>query len=53
MILVWLIGIPVAGGLLAWLAGSYRSGLARWVALGGLVLNLIISLVLVLPGTGP
>jgi NADH-quinone oxidoreductase subunit M len=53
MILVWLIGIPVAGGLLAWLAGNYWSGSSRWVALGGLILNLIISLVLVLPGTGP
>ncbi len=53
MILVWLIGIPVAGGLLAWLAGMYRSGSARWVALGGLVLNLILSLVLFCPAPAP
>jgi NADH-quinone oxidoreductase subunit M len=53
MILAWLIGVPVAGGVLAWLAGNYWSGSSRWVALGGLTLNLIISLVLVFPGNGP
>jgi NADH-quinone oxidoreductase subunit M len=53
MILAWLIGVPVAGGLLAWLAGIYWSGSSRWVAFVGLTLNLIISLVLFLPGTGP
>jgi len=52
MILAWLIGVPVAGGLLAWFAGNYWSGSSRWVALGGLSLNLIISLVLVLTGNG-
>jgi NADH-quinone oxidoreductase subunit M len=53
MILAWLIGVPVAGGLLAWLAGIYRSGSPRWVALGGLIVNLIISLLLLLPHSGP
>jgi NADH-quinone oxidoreductase subunit M len=53
MILAWLIGVLVAGGMLSWLAGIYWSGSPRWVALGGLIVNLIISLSLVLPGTGP
>jgi NADH-quinone oxidoreductase subunit M len=52
MILAWLIGVLVAGGLLAWLAEIYRPGSSRWVALGGLILNLILSLGFVLPRTG-
>jgi NADH-quinone oxidoreductase subunit M len=51
MILVWLIGIPVAGGVLAWLAGIYRPQAPRWVALGALILNLILTLTL-LPAAG-
>jgi NADH-quinone oxidoreductase subunit M len=53
MILAWLIGVPVAAGLLAWFAGIYRSESPRWVALGGLIFNLIISLLLLLPGNDP
>lgn len=53
MILVLLIAVPVVIGLLAWLAGIYRSGLPRWVALGGLIFNLIVSLFLLMQKTGP
>jgi NADH-quinone oxidoreductase subunit M len=53
MILVLLIGIPVVTGLLAWLVGIYRSGSPRWVALGGLIFNLIVSLFLLMQDTGP
>ena len=52
MILVLLIGVPVAGGLLAWLAGIYRSESPRWAAFGGLIVNLIISLLLLLTDDG-
>lgn len=52
MILIWLIGVPVAGGLLAWLTGRYGSEWPRWAALGGLILNLAISLSLLNAGSG-
>jgi NADH-quinone oxidoreductase subunit M len=52
MILAWLIVVPVAGGLLAWLTGTKRPGSARWVAVCTLILNLILSLFLFSPGAG-
>ena len=52
MILPALIGIPLAAGLAAWLAGRAGSGWPRWVALAGLILNLALSLTLLPLGTG-
>lgn len=52
MILIWLIAIPFAGGLLAWLAGRMNPRWSRWTALGVLALNLLVSLRLVLPAAG-
>jgi NADH-quinone oxidoreductase subunit M len=44
MILVWLIIIPLAGGLLAWHAGRLRPVWARWISL--LTLTVMFGLVL-------
>jgi NADH:ubiquinone oxidoreductase subunit 4 (subunit M) len=53
MILPVLIGIPLAAGLAAWLAGRAGSGWPRWVALAGLLLNLAVSVTLLPNGAGP
>ena len=44
MILVWLIGIPLVGGVLAWLVGRGNPQGARWVSLLALAANLAISI---------
>jgi NADH-quinone oxidoreductase subunit M len=44
MILVALILIPLAGGLLAWLLGPRQTGLARWVSLAAMGIDLVIEL---------
>ena len=46
MILLWLILIPLAGGLLAWLLGRRSPTTPRWVALGALGLEAALSLLL-------
>jgi NADH-quinone oxidoreductase subunit M len=46
MILLWLIAIPAAGGLLAWLLGRRQAGWPRWVALATLAVDVIPALVL-------
>jgi len=46
MILVWLIIVPTAAGLLAWLMGRRHPGWPRWISLSGLAINLIIALTL-------
>jgi NADH-quinone oxidoreductase subunit M len=51
MILPVLIGIPLAAGLAAWLAGRAGPGWPRWVALAGLILNLAVALALRSHGT--
>jgi NADH-quinone oxidoreductase subunit M len=44
MILVWLLVIPVAVGILAWVAARWRGAAARWVALLGFAAGLVITL---------
>jgi len=46
MILAWLIVIPMAGGLLAWLAGSRRPSGCRWISLVALLADLAAALTL-------
>jgi NADH-quinone oxidoreductase subunit M len=46
MILVWLIVVPTAAGLLAWLMGRRHPGWPRWISLSGLAIELILALTL-------
>lgn len=46
MILVWLIVIPLAAGVLAWIAARWSGVAARWTSLGATALCFILSLVL-------
>lgn len=46
MILIWLIGIPIVAGVLAWAAARWRDDLARWVSLAALVVDLILVLLI-------
>jgi NADH-quinone oxidoreductase subunit M len=46
MILIWLIIIPVAAGILAWIFGDRNHQFARWISLLGMLADLIISAVL-------
>jgi len=52
MILLWLMGIPLATGLLAWLSGTYRPRWPRRIALAGTFLNLLVCASLLFHGTG-
>ncbi len=44
MTLLWLIVIPLAGGLLAWLAGGRHAVAARWISLAALTVDLALAL---------
>lgn len=44
MILIWLIGILIAGGLLAWITGRRSPALARWISLGALLIDFLFVL---------
>lgn len=46
MILVWLIVIPLAAGVLAWIVGRWSGVAARWTSLGATALGFVLSLVL-------
>ena len=46
MILLWLIIIPLLGGLAAWLSDSENSTMPRWIALSALALDLALVLLL-------
>jgi NADH-quinone oxidoreductase subunit M len=46
MILIWLVLIPMIGGVIAWLAGRANPGAARWTALITMAIELILSLVI-------
>jgi len=58
---IWLIILPVLGGVLAWIAGRWSALAARWTALLALGLQLLLALGLgwqyrqqvLLPGRGP
>jgi len=42
MILIWLILIPIIGGLLAWLLGKANPEISRWISLLAMILDLIL-----------
>lgn len=44
MILVWLIGILLVGGILAWLAARYHPLLCRWISLAAVSADLVLAL---------
>ena len=44
MILFWLLLIPLAGGILTWLAGGRHPDWPRWIALAVLVIELLLAL---------
>ncbi|HDS01857.1 MAG TPA: NADH-quinone oxidoreductase subunit M [candidate division Zixibacteria bacterium] len=44
MILVWLIVIPMAAGLLAWIFGKSSNLFARWISVLGIGIDLVISI---------
>ena len=46
MILTWLIAIYLIGGLLAWIAGRWSNGAARWIALLACMADFVLSVVL-------
>jgi len=52
MILAWLIMVPMAGGLLAWLMGRRYPLGSRWVSLLALSINLILTLSLLARHSG-
>jgi len=52
VILVWLIAIPMLGGLIAWVLGGSKPQLARWVCLAALAADLALALDL-WPGSVP
>jgi len=44
MILVWLIVIPLVAGILAWLTARWSTQLPRWISLGAVTLDLLLTL---------
>jgi NADH-quinone oxidoreductase subunit M len=44
MTLLWIIAVPVLGGLLAGIGGRVRPPLARWIALGALGIDLMLGI---------
>ena len=44
MILLFLIIVPMAGGLIAWILARINSSLARWTAFIALLINLLLSI---------
>ncbi len=46
MILLWLIFIPLIGGLLAWLVARWNVKATRWISIASLVADLVIVVIL-------
>ena len=46
MILVWLIVIPLAAGVLAWLPGDRSPAISRWICIAGLSVDLALAILL-------
>lgn len=53
MILVWLIGILLVGGILAWLAARYHPLLCRWISLAAVSADLVLALCVAVRNFGP
>lgn len=53
MMLVWLIVIPLLGGLIAWPAARLNAAAARWVSLAAMALDLLVLLLVWLRHAGP
>ena len=49
MILVWLLVIPIAGGILAWGSVRHDPRWARWIALAALSADLVLAVSLWAP----
>jgi NADH-quinone oxidoreductase subunit M len=49
MILAWLIAIPFAGGIAAWLAGRQNPRAPQWTALAALIVSSVMGLALLIP----
>ena len=45
MILIWLISVPMAGGILAWFFSRWSERLTRWISLIAMSLELAVVLV--------
>jgi len=50
MMLVWLIVIPLVGGILAWLTARWSMQLPRWISLAAVALDLLLTLALWIHG---
>jgi NADH-quinone oxidoreductase subunit M len=46
MILVWIIGILLVGGVLAWLAERWSEQLARWISLVAIAIDFILAAII-------
>lgn len=46
MILIWIILIPLIGGVIAWIAGNRKAVLARWISLAVLSVDAVLAFVL-------
>ena len=46
MILIWFIGILLAGGIACWIAARWSAAACRWIALGATVADFVLSLAL-------
>jgi proton-translocating NADH-quinone oxidoreductase, chain M len=43
MILIWLIGILMVAGILAWLSARWNSQLPRWISIAAMVVDLVLA----------
>lgn len=50
MMLVWLILIPLIAGLLAWFTARWNAEAPRWISLGAVALNFLLTLALWMSG---
>jgi len=46
MILLWLILIPVIGGLLAWITGKSNPTVSRWISLIAMLIDMVLAIVI-------
>ncbi len=46
MILLWLILVPLIGGLLAWITGKSNPASSRWISLIAMIIDMILAIVI-------